>query len=139
MLLVVFLVMVLVLAVGLPVKQACDRRKWLATAMADAQAQSSFADPDSGGGAATTGEGRGQELSLFRVSRLRDSGSGVGLPDSGLMEALDESSARGGGGSLAMEPESQTVEDGEKLLTPAVQLIEHGERRGLWGRGRQEG
>ena len=102
MLLVVSLVMVMVLAVGLTIKQARARHLWLATATADAHAQSSFAEPGAGvGGAAEDG----QELSLFRVSGMRDGGNGAGLPESGLMEARDESPAAGGGRGDRPAPE----------------------------------
>ena len=107
MLLVVSLVMVLVLAVGLTVKQACARRLWLATATADAQAQSSFAEPGAGGsGAAEAEDRRGLELAEVRMRRTPDGGSGAGLPESGLMETPRGSGTRSGGG-LAAEPEPE--------------------------------
>ena len=131
MLLVVSLVMVMVLAVALTVKQACARHRWLATAMADAQAQSSFAElGDGGGGAAEVEEDRGEELAenpaALRARRMPDGGSGAGLPESGLVEAAGESSAVGGG-SLAVEPELTLVEAagaGGELHSQGAQSVE---------------
>ena len=92
MLLVVSLVMVLALAVGLTVKQACARRRWLTTVTSDALTQLGFAEPgSSGGGGAEAGEDHGVELAEFRVSQavLGGGGGGAGgarLPESGLSQ-----------------------------------------------------
>ena len=89
MLLVVSLVLVLVLAVGLTVKQACARQRWLTTVTSDALAQFGFAEPGASGDAAEAEESRGVELTEFRVSQMLHGGGGgtggVGLPESGLV------------------------------------------------------
>ena len=84
---VISLVMVLVLAVGLTIKQACDRRRWLTTVTSDKLTQFGFAEPGAGGGgAAEAGEDLGVELAEFRVSQMvlgRGGGAGPGCQSQG--------------------------------------------------------